>query len=56
MWRTVPGLADATWTSLRSYNVPTRYLRHATYLPRIDPLSGSSSAGDRQDATFRITS
>ena len=50
------GLADAGWTSLRSYNFPTRYLRHAGYVLRIDPLSSSSSATDRQDATFRITS
>ncbi|WCN84449.1 glycoside hydrolase family 43 protein [Micromonospora sp. LH3U1] len=49
------GLADAAWTSFRSYNFPTRYLRHANYLLRIDPLSSSSSAADRQDATFRIT-
>ncbi|GAB3530805.1 glycoside hydrolase family 43 protein [Phytohabitans suffuscus] len=49
------GLADAAWTSLRSYNFPDRYLRHANYLLRIDPLSASSSASDRQDATFRIT-
>lgn len=49
------GLADAAWTSFRSYNFPTRYLRHANYVLRIDPLSGSSSAADRQDATFRLT-
>ncbi|MEV4822732.1 glycoside hydrolase family 43 protein [Micromonospora sp. NPDC049274] len=50
------GLADAAWTSFRSYNFPTRYLRHANYLLRIDPLSAGSSAAERQDATFRITS
>jgi hypothetical protein len=50
------GLADASWTSFRSYNFPTRYLRHAGYALRIDPVSSSSSAVDRQDATFRITS
>jgi hypothetical protein len=50
------GLADSSWTSFRSYNFPTRYLRHSGYLLRIDPLSSSSSATDRQDATFRITS
>ncbi|MGC4854049.1 AbfB domain-containing protein [Micromonospora sp. DT4] len=47
------GLADASWTSFRSYNFPTRYLRHYNYLLRIDPLSASSSATDRQDATFQ---
>ncbi|MCW6007207.1 glycoside hydrolase family 43 protein [Micromonospora sp. CPCC 205371] len=51
----VAGLADAAWSSFRSYNFPDRYLRHANYLLRIDPLSTSSSASDRQDATFRIT-
>ncbi|KAB1161694.1 glycoside hydrolase family 43 protein [Micromonospora sp. DT46] len=51
-----PGLADSSWTSLRSHNFPDRYLRHSGYLLRIDPLSASSSAADRQDATFRLTS
>ncbi|GGM06300.1 MULTISPECIES: glycoside hydrolase family 43 protein [Micromonospora] len=50
------GLADSAWTSLRSYNFPDRYLRHAGQVLRIDPLSSSSSANDRQDATFRLTS
>jgi non-reducing end alpha-L-arabinofuranosidase len=50
------GLADPTWSSFRSYNFPTRYLRHYDYLLRIDPLSASSSAVDRQDATFRVSS
>lgn len=50
------GLADSGWTSLRSYNFPTYHLRHANYLLRIDPISTSSSATDRQDATFRVTS
>ncbi|MFI1191737.1 AbfB domain-containing protein [Micromonospora sp. NPDC020750] len=51
-----PGLGDSAWTSFRSYNFPDRYLRHSGYLLRIDPLSASSSAADRQDATFQITS
>ncbi|GAA1256560.1 hypothetical protein GCM10009677_03350 [Sphaerisporangium rubeum] len=51
----VPGLADSSWSSFRSYNFPTRYLRHYDYLLRIDPLSSSSSATDRQDATFKVT-
>ncbi|MGN9909878.1 glycoside hydrolase family 43 protein [Phytohabitans sp. LJ34] len=50
----VAGLADAAWSSFRSYNFPDRYLRHSNYLLRIDPLSASSSASDRQDATFRV--
>ena len=51
----VPGLADSTWSSFRSYNFPDRYLRHTNYVLRIDPLSSSSSASDRQDATFRVS-
>ncbi len=50
------GLADGAWSSFRSYNLPTRYLRHSGYLLRVDVLSSSSSASDRQDATFRVTS
>ncbi|MFI7024990.1 glycoside hydrolase family 43 protein [Micromonospora sp. NPDC049900] len=50
------GLADGGWSSFRSYNFPTHYLRHAGHVLRIDPLSASSSAADRQDATFRVTS
>jgi len=49
------GLADGAWSSFRSYNFPDRYLRHANRLLRIDPLSSSSSATERQDATFRVT-
>ncbi|MFK3985669.1 glycoside hydrolase family 43 protein [Micromonospora sp. NPDC050397] len=49
------GLADSAWSSFRSYNVPDRYLRHSNYVLRIDPLSSTSSAADRQDATFRVT-
>lgn len=48
------GLADSSWTSLRSYNVPDRYLRHANCVLRIDPVSSSSSTTDKQDATFRV--
>ncbi|MGI5150066.1 glycoside hydrolase family 43 protein [Plantactinospora sp. CA-294935] len=51
----VAGLADGAWSSFRSYNFPDRYLRHTDYLLRIDPISASSSAADRQDATFRVT-
>ncbi|WP_061294791.1 glycoside hydrolase family 43 protein [Herbidospora cretacea] len=50
----VAGLADGSWSSFRSYNFPDRHLRHYDYLLRIDPISSSSSATDRQDATFRV--
>lgn len=49
----VAGLADSAWSSFRSYNFPDRYLRHFDYLLRIDPIS---TATDRADATFRVTS
>jgi hypothetical protein len=52
----VAGLADSAWSSFRSFNFPTYHLRHSNYLLRIDPVSSSSSAADRQDATFRVTS
>ncbi|WP_066365819.1 glycoside hydrolase family 43 protein [Herbidospora mongoliensis] len=52
----VAGLADGNWSSFRSYNFPDRHLRHYAYLLRIDPVNASSSAVDRQDATFRVTS
>ncbi|WP_030437643.1 glycoside hydrolase family 43 protein [Actinoplanes subtropicus] len=48
------GLADGSWTSFRSYNYPTRYLRHFNFVLRIDVISSSSSATDKQDATFRV--
>ncbi len=49
------GFADAAWTSFRSYNFSDRYIRHSNYVLRIDPITGSSSAADKQDATFKIT-
>lgn len=52
----VAGLADGGWSSFRSHNFPTHHLRHQGYVPRIDPVSSSSSATDRQDATFRVVS
>ncbi|MFI5934614.1 glycoside hydrolase family 43 protein [Actinoplanes sp. NPDC051494] len=50
----VPGFADSSWTSFRSYNYPDRYLRHANYVLRIDPVTSSSAAADKQDATFSV--
>ncbi|MFI6708906.1 glycoside hydrolase family 43 protein [Nonomuraea sp. NPDC050478] len=52
----VAGLADGGWSSFRSHNFPTHHLRHQGYVLRIDPVSSSSSATDRQDATFRVVS
>lgn len=52
----VAGLADGAWSSFRSHNFPDRYLRHSGYVLRIDPIAGGSSATDRQDATFKVTS
>ncbi|WP_298572280.1 AbfB domain-containing protein, partial [Streptomyces luteogriseus] len=36
---------------LRSHNNPTRYIRHADYALRIDPVTTTT---ERQDATFRV--
>lgn len=55
-FKRVAGLADATAVSFQSYNHPTRYLRHYSYLLRLDEISASSTATDRQDATFRVVS
>ena len=52
-FRQVAGLADATWSSFRSYNFPDRYIRHSNYQLRIDPIA---TATERADATFRRTS
>jgi hypothetical protein len=52
-FRRVAGLADGSAVSFQSYNFTTRYIRHSNYLLRIDPIS---TATDRADATFRITS
>ncbi|MFF0326528.1 hypothetical protein ACFYTU_37785 [Nonomuraea angiospora] len=56
---------------LKSCNLPDYFVRHANrvgridpypfgpyreQLWRIDPISSSSSAADRHDATFRVTS
>ncbi|WP_082484437.1 MULTISPECIES: AbfB domain-containing protein [Micrococcaceae] len=43
-------LADATASSYQSYNFPDRYLRHADFRLRIDPITSNTS---RSDATFR---
>ena len=47
----VAGLADATWSSFRSYNFPSMYLRHANFVLRIDPISTTL---EKQDATFNV--
>jgi non-reducing end alpha-L-arabinofuranosidase len=50
------GLGDSAQSSFRSYNVADRYLRHSNYTLRIDPLTPSSPAVDRLDATFQVVS
>jgi Alpha-L-arabinofuranosidase B (ABFB) domain len=35
---------------------PTSYIRHYGFALRLDPITSSSPALDRQDATFRISS
>jgi hypothetical protein len=49
----VAGLADSAAVSFQSVNFTDRYIRHSNYLLRLDPVS---TATDRADATFRITS
>jgi Alpha-L-arabinofuranosidase B (ABFB) domain/Glycosyl hydrolases family 43 len=40
--------------SLQPANLPDRYVRHRSNLGYVDPLSSSSTAADRQDATFAV--
>ncbi|MEH0555219.1 glycoside hydrolase family 43 protein [Streptomyces sp. B21-101] len=49
----VAGLADATWSSFRSYNHPDRYIRHYAFELKLDPITNATG---RSDATFRVTS
>jgi hypothetical protein len=53
-FRPTAGLADADWTSYRSYNHPERHLRHTGFVLRIDSITSTSSTTDKQDATFRV--
>lgn len=49
------GTAVATGSrSLRSVNYPDRYVRHRDGLAYVEPVSSSSSASVRQDATFTV--
>ncbi|MGI5151589.1 AbfB domain-containing protein [Plantactinospora sp. CA-294935] len=52
-FRRVAGLADSAAVSFQSVNFTDRYIRHSNYVLRLDPVS---TATDRADATFRITS
>jgi hypothetical protein len=40
--------------SLESVNYPGRFLRHADYLGRLDPVSSGSSSQTKSDATFTV--
>ncbi|GAB2979466.1 family 43 glycosylhydrolase [Saccharothrix stipae] len=54
-----PALADVLPTgarSLESVNLPGRYIRHADYLGRVDPITSDSSAQAKKDATFTVIS
>lgn len=48
------GFANSNWTSFKSYKDSTRYIRQSGYTLRLDPITGSSSATEKQDATFKI--
>ncbi|WP_367138354.1 family 43 glycosylhydrolase [Saccharothrix sp. HUAS TT1] len=52
-----PASADPLPTgarSLESVNFPGRYVRHADYLGRVDPVTSGSSAQVKQDATVTV--
>jgi hypothetical protein len=49
----VAGLASSSWASFQSYNYPDRYIRHYSYLLRLDPITDAQGRGD---ATFRVVS
>jgi hypothetical protein len=51
-FRQVAGLADAGWSSFQAYSHPDRYLRHYSYLLRLDQITTTQA---RADATFRVT-
>ncbi|MCY1143762.1 AbfB domain-containing protein [Actinoplanes sp. Pm04-4] len=48
------GLAVNTRISLQAQNVPGRYLRHQNSLLRTDPVTASSDALSKNDATFWV--
>ncbi len=50
----VAGFADPQWASFRSHSFPDRFIRHSNFVLRIDPITASSPAVDRQDATFHV--
>ncbi|HEY0826651.1 MAG TPA: glycoside hydrolase family 43 protein, partial [Bacilli bacterium] len=51
----VSGWADATWSSLKSYKFPTRYIIKSTnYVLKAQAVTSSSSATIKADATFKI--
>ncbi|WP_247903360.1 AbfB domain-containing protein [Paenibacillus pabuli] len=47
-----PGWADSSRVSLQSYSQPGYYIRHYDYVLQMDPISASSSATVKGDATF----
>jgi len=51
-FRQVAGLADGAWASFQSYNHTDRYIRHYSYVLRLDQIT---TAVARSDATFRVT-
>ncbi|WP_405157300.1 AbfB domain-containing protein [Paenibacillus sp. FSL K6-0108] len=47
-----PGWADSSRVSLQSYSQPGYYIRHYDYVLQMDPISASSSATVKGDATL----
>jgi hypothetical protein len=49
------GWADSSKISLQSYSQPGYYVRHYNYVLQLDPITPSSSATAKSDATFSRT-
>lgn len=50
-FKKVPGLKDSSWASFESYNNPNKYIRHYSYLLKLEEVSTDI---EKQDATFKV--
>jgi len=51
-FKQVQGLADTSAVSFEAYSQPKHYIRHYSYVLRLDTIQNQT---DRSDATFRVT-
>jgi hypothetical protein len=51
-WRIVPGLADETWITFESYNLPGRYIGRMFGVSALFEITESTTDVAREDATF----